>query len=611
MKLKFKYLLLLFVTFVSSIGWTSQDSTHQIDYTHDLVIVKNDNDLIPLKSLDTLNIATLNLSNNSSNYFENTLDFYTQSSHYHFNTFSSKRIMKVMKKEMNDYNIILINTDTIHENMANFISSLSGNKKLIVNYYGQQKLPFYDLIESKVSALLYSPNTNQKDISIGCQIIFGGYPTNNKLKISLNKDLSEGTGFSSEKIRISYGDPSMLNINDTILYQIDTIVFNAIKNRAMPGCQVLAAKDGHVFYNKSFGHHTYDSTSNPVDNNNIYDLASITKIASTALILMDLESKNQFSSDSTLGNYLPNLLDSSDYKNLNITDILTHQAGLASWIPFFFKTLNDGMPSYELYSKLPSSIHQNRVAEDLYMLSSYRDTIFQRILETKLKKKKKYKYSDLGYYFMNEIIKQITNENQDSYAENIYKKLGLHNIGYHPRNKWSIDRIPPTENDTLFRHQLVHGDVHDQGAALLGGVGGHAGLFSNANDLAVVMQMYLNQGFYGGDTILSKDVIKKYTSSPYYKSNDNRRGITFDKPVRDGAGGPTCFECASYSSFGHSGFTGNLTWADPESGILYVFLSNRVYPDAENHKLIRMNIRTEIMKVITSACDYSTASVTQ
>ena len=599
------------ITLLSFLSWASNDPIHQIDYTHELVIVKNDNDLIPLKSLDTLNIATLNLSNNSSNYFENTLDFYTQSSHYHFNTFSSKRIMKVMKKEMNDYNIILINTDTIHENMANFICSLSENKKLIVNYYGQQKLPFFDLIESEISALLYSPNTNQKDISIGCQVIFGGYPTNNKLKVDLNKDLIEGIGYNSEKIRMSYGDPSTLNINDTLLNEIDTIVFNAIKNQAMPGCQVLAAKDGHVFYNKSFGHHTYDSNANLVDNNNIYDLASITKIASTALILMDLESKNKFSSDSTLGNYLPNLLDSSDYKNLNITDILTHQAGLASWIPFFFKTLNDGMPSYELYSKLPSSIHQNRVAEDLYMLSSYRDTIFQRILETKLKKKKKYKYSDLGYYFMNEIIKQISNENQDSYAENIYKKLGLHNIGYHPRKKWSIDRIPPTENDTLFRHQLVHGDVHDQGAALLGGVGGHAGLFSNASDLAVIMQMYLNQGFYGGDTILSKDVIKKYTSSPYYESNDNRRGITFDKPVRDGAGGPTCFECASYSSFGHSGFTGNLTWADPESGILYVFLSNRVYPDAENHKLIRMNIRTEIMKVITSACDYSTASVTQ
>ena len=186
--------------------------------------------------------------------------------------------------------------------------------------------------------------------------------------------------------------------------------------------------------------------------------------------------------------------------------------------------------------------------------------------------------------------------------------MGLQNIGYQPKEKWDIGRIPPTENDTLFRHQLIHGYVHDQGAALLGGVGGHAGVFANANDVAVIMQMYLNKGVYGGDTIISSSTIDKYTSSPFYESNDNRRGIAFDKPVRDGAGGPTCFECASTSSFGHSGFTGNLTWADPKSGILYVFLSNRVYPDAENHKLISMNIRTEIMKVITGACEYSTSS---
>ena len=345
-----------------------------------------------------------------------------------------------------------------------------------------------------------------------------------------------------------------------------------------------------------------------MSNDDIYDLASITKIASSALTLMRLESENKFSVDSNLGHYLPILLDSSEYKNLNLKDILTHQAGLPSWIPFFFKTLNDGMPSYELYSKLPSSIHQSRVAENLYILSSYRDTIFERILSTNLKKKKKYKYSDLGYYFINEIIKQITNLEQDKYVENIYLKMGLRNIGYHPRGKWDINRIPPTENDTLFRHQLVHADVHDQGAALLGGVGGHAGLFANSNDLAVIMQMYLNNGIYGGDTIVNQDVLNKYTSSPFYKSNDNRRGIAFDKPVRDGAGGPTCFECASYSSFGHSGFTGNLTWADPESGIIYVFLSNRVYPDAENHKLIKMNVRTEVMKIITSACNYSTSS---
>ena len=398
-----------------------------------------------------------------------------------------------------------------------------------------------------------------------------------------------------------------MEIQNDKLYKIDSIANAGIENKAMPGCQIIAAKNGHVFYKKSFGNHTYDSLSKKVENSDIYDLASITKIASSALILMQLESNNRFNVDSTLGYYLPNILDSTDYKNLIIKDVLTHQAGLASWIPFYIQTLNDGLPSYELYSKLPSSIHQNLVAKNLYMLSSYRDTIFSRILSTDVMENKRYKYSDIGYYFIYEIIKKLTLKDQNLVAENIYNKMGLENIGYQPLSKWNLNRIPPTENDTFFRHQLIHGYVHDQGAALLGGVGGHAGLFSNANDLAAIMQMYLNKGVYGGDTIIKSDVIEKYTSSPYYETNNNRRGIAFDKPLRDGAGGPTCFECASFKSFGHSGFTGNLTWADPESGILYVFLSNRVYPDAENHKLISMNIRTEIMNVITNACNYSTA----
>ena len=608
MREKIKYLFISLFIIASNFGWSNNDTLHEIKFSHNVFVIKNDSNLIPLKRLDTLKIATLNLSNNLSHQFENTLDKYTKSTHYHFNTFSSKRIMKVMIKELQSYNLILINTDTINENMANFIKSIGEKKKVILNYNGSKDFPFYELIEPEIQSFLYSFSKQKKDISVSCQIILGGYPSFNKLEKDINNQLTIGKGIKTNKIRMSYGNNLDLNINDSILQKIDSIVLNAIHEKAMPGCQVLAAKDGHVFYQKSFGNHTYDSISKKVSNDDIYDLASITKIASSALTLMRLESENKFSVDSNLGHYLPILLDSSEYKNLNLKDILTHQAGLASWIPFFVKTLNDGMPSYELYSKLPSSIHQSRVAENLYILSSYRDTIFERILSTNLNKKKKYKYSDLGYYFINEIIKQITNLEQDKYVENIYLKMGLRNIGYHPRGKWDINRIPPTENDTLFRHQLVHADVHDQGAALLGGVGGHAGLFANSNDLAVIMQMYLNNGIYGGDTIVNKDVLNKYTSSPFYQSNDNRRGIAFDKPVRDGAGGPTCFECASHSSFGHSGFTGNLTWADPESGILYVFLSNRVYPDAENHKLIKMNVRTEVMKIITSACNYSTSS---
>ena len=610
--MKPKYFILFIFNFSFLINWAITDtvvvdSIFAKNVLNDIVLIKNDGNILPLKKLDTLKIATLNLSNNSHNFFEKTCDKYCKTNHYYFNTFSSKKVMKVMKKELEPFSSILIITDTIHQNMANFINSFEQNQKLIFCYTGQDKLPFYELFSSKIDALLYSPNQDKKTISLISQLTFGGYTIDNKLKNSLSENLNVGEGKSLDKIRLSYGYAKDLKINDSILYKIDSIALNAIQEKAMPGCQVLAAKNGHVFFHKSFGTHTYDSNSIKVTNNSIYDLASITKIVSSAFILMDLESKNNFSVDSSLGYYLPTLLDSSEYKNLIIKDVLTHQAGLVSWIPFFFKTLDDGKPSYEIYSKLSSSIHQNRVAKDLYVLSSYRDTIFKRILDTKIRERKKYKYSDLGYYFINEIIREITKENQNDYIEKIYHQLGLENIGYHPRKKWDINRIPPTENDTLFRHQLIHGDVHDQGAALLGGVGGHAGVFSNANDLAVIMQLFLNKGTYGGDTLINSEVIEKYTSSPFHQSNNNRRGIAFDKPVRDGAGGPTCFECASYNSFGHSGFTGNLTWADPESGILYIFLSNRIHPDAENHKLISMNVRTEIMKVITDACGYSTS----
>ena len=609
-----KNLIFTLLILQSIVGFSNEEiileSATDTALVKNIVLLKNSDKILPLKRLDTLKIASLNLCKNSTDYFENIVDYYCPSKHYYFNTFSSKKVMKVMKKELDSFNVILITADNIDDRIANFLSTLDRKQKIILTLLGQSELPHYNTFSSNIDAFLYSLNTNRKSIEISSQLIFGGFTINNKLNKSLNKDLKEGLGESLEKIRLSYVSPIDLKINDSILFKIDSIAKNAIKEGAMPGCQILAAKDGHVFYHQSFGNHTYDSLSYNVTNTSIYDLASITKIVSTAFILMELESKNMFSVDSTLGFYLPKLLDSSQYNPLTIKEILTHQAGLVSWIPFFIKTLENGNPSYEIYSKLPSSIHENRVAENLFILTSYRDSIFKRILETELRKNKKYKYSDLGYYFLNEIIHNITEVSQDEYIEKFYKNLGLQNIGYHPRKKWDINRIPPTEYDTLFRKQLIHGDVHDQGAALLGGIGGHAGVFSNANDVAVIMQLFLNKGVYGGDTLISADIIEKYTSSPFHESNNNRRGIAFDKPVRDGAGGPTCFECASYSSFGHSGFTGNLTWADPESGILYVFLSNRVHPDAENHKLIKMNIRTEIMKVITDACGYSTSITT-
>lgn len=577
---------------------------------NELIILKNLNDLIPLKNLSTINLASISLGKSTNEDFENSLSNYAKVSHFQFNTFSSKRMISAMASELNEYNLVVINTDEINQKIDQMISSIAKKNKVILHYFGNKKELGTLSCLDKIEALVVAENNSQKIKSKAGQLTFGGISCDGKLTEKINDEFIIGSGLSTKKIRLSFGNTESTEIDGEKLLKIDTIIQEAIKAKAFPGCQIIAAKDGHVFLNKSYGNQTYDSAANEVTQTDIYDLASITKIASSAAILMDLQSKGLFHVDSTLGKYLPALVDSTDYENLTLKQILTHQAGLVSWIPFFIKTLDDGQPSYELYSKLPSSIHQNRVADDLYMLSSYRDTIFKRIINTKVKTRKKYRYSDLGYYFVNEIIQSLTDQTQDDYSQMLYDQLGLYNIGYKPRDKWDLKRLVPTENDTLFRHQLVHGDVHDQGAALMGGVSGHAGLFSTAQDLAVIMQMYLNKGVYGGDTLIDPKVIEYYTSSPFYEDNNNRRGITFDKPVRTGAGGPTCFECASFKSFGHSGFTGNLTWADPESGIVYVFLSNRVHPNAENKKLITMNVRTNVQKVITEACGFSTATTT-
>ena len=577
---------------------------------NELIVLKNLNDLIPLRNLSTINLASISLGKSTNEDFENSLSNYAKVSHFQFNTFSSKRMISAMASELNEYNLVVINTDEINQKIDQMILSIIKKNRVILHYFGNKKELGTLSCLDKIETLVVAENNSQKIKSKAGQLTFGGISCDGKLNEQINDEFIVGSGLSTEKIRLSFGDTESTEIDGEKLLKIDTIIQEAIKAKAFPGCQIIAAKDGHVFLNKSYGNHTYDSAANEVTQTDIYDLASITKIASSAAILMDLQSKGLFHVDSTLGKYLPALVDSTDYENLTLKQILTHQAGLVSWIPFFIKTLDDGQPSYELYSKLPSSIHQNRVADDLYMLSSYRDTIFKRIINTRVKTRKKYRYSDLGYYFVNEIIQSLTEQTQDDYSQMLYDQLGLYNIGYKPREKWDLKRLVPTENDTLFRHQLVHGDVHDQGAALMGGVSGHAGLFSSAQDLAVIMQMYLNKGIYGGDTLIDPKVIEYYTSSPFYEDNDNRRGITFDKPVRTGAGGPTCFECASFKSFGHSGFTGNLTWADPESGIVYVFLSNRVHPNAENKKLITMNVRTNVQKVITEACGFSTSTAT-
>jgi len=456
----------------------------------------------------------------------------------------------------------------------------------------------------KHEGLVVTYEDNNTTAIKAAELLYGYAKGNGRLPVSVGDIFAEGDGLDVNLNRPYQVIPEEVGIHDEWLNEIDSIVQHGLDKKAYPGCVVMVAKKGKIFYNKAFGYHTYDEEM-PVKTSDIYDLASITKIVSSMASVMKMQQEGLLDVEKTLGDYLPIISDTSEYKDMVIKDILTHQAGLVPWIPFYLKTLAAGGPNPEYYDDKQQGDFQVRVAENLYLHTHQRDTLLTRILATKLREKKEYKYSDLGYYLMKEIIEDISGKKLEDYvSDSFYDPMGLTTLGYHPRNKFELDRIVPTEYDMKFRKQKIHGDVHDPGAAMQGGVGGHAGVFSNGRDLLSMMQMYLDYGAFDESQYIDTNIIEWFTDCQFCtgERDENRRAIGFDKPNRHNGPGPTC-DCVSYLSFGHSGFTGTLAWADPEHDITYVFLSNRIYPSMDNKKLIKMNIRTKIMEVIYSAIE--------
>ena len=397
-------------------------------------------------------------------------------------------------------------------------------------------------------------------------------------------------------VLLSKTTPESLGIKSSDFNDVDKIALQAIQANAFPGCQILVAVDGKIIYQKNFGTTMYGNNDS-IRNDYVYDIASVTKIAGSTLALMRLQTMNLFSLDKHLKDYLPELVAEGKFSNMLIRDMMAHQAGLVAWIPFYHKTMKNGKLSPELYKTAKAIGYENEVAKDVWLNSTYSDTIYQRLLASSLTPGHHYEYSDLGYYFMKKIIEKQSGKSMDVFLKNeIYDKLGLTHIGYKPLTWYQLDKIVPTENDKTFRGQQIHGHVHDPGAAMLGGIGGHAGLFSNAQDLASIMQLFLNKGKAGELQLLDEKVVEEFTRVQF---KGNRRGAGFDKPTPSKKG-QTC-ELVSAESFGHSGFTGTFAWADPIHKINYVFLSNRVCPSAENWKIRDMNVRTNIQEVIYKA----------
>jgi beta-N-acetylhexosaminidase len=585
----------------------SADESLQIDIlirktvAHATTILKNENNVLPLRDLSAP--TAIVFIGESTNAVEQRLLDYIDAPVFKIN---SKSEMEQLTTKLKPYSRVITVFAAKHNWQSksfgmpdfwrDYATIMSKDKEQIALFLANPYALVGDALLSKFDGFVMAYENSIYTQEIAPQILLGAMPAKGKLPFTLN-DISRESGFQYEANgRLQFVMPEEIGVYAEDLKRIDEIAMKGINEKAYPGCQIIAAKDGKVFYRKNFGYLDY-SKKQPVNDETIYDLASITKIASSTLSLMKLTDEGGLDVTKKLVDYLPERVTGTTHQNLLLKNILTHQAGFTPWIPFWKKTMNGTEWREDIYARQSKDGFTKIVADGLYIKNDYRDSMFASMFTHSLNPGQGYKYSDLGYYFMQEIIENYSARTLDEYVRRIYyAPMGLA-MRYNPLEVFSKENIAPTEDDKLFRKQLIHGHVHDQGAAMVGGVAGHAGLFSNATDLAALMQMLLNGGQYGGVNFLSKSVIDEFTKCQFCATN--RRALGFDKPVK-GGGGPAC-DLASPQSYGHTGFTGTIAWADPVTGINYVFLSNRVHPDAENKKIITMGTRTEIQKVIYQA----------
>lgn len=576
-----------------------------------LTVLKNDNDLLPLRNLDSLKIASVSIGADAITTFQQTLSLYTTVDHFTIPAKPTEAQLTELKAKLSAYNLLLIGVHLgsispktsygLTEPMNNLLYDLTTTKRSVVSVFGNpyalNKIKNPEAAKSLIMAYQLTPYTQD----LTAQLIFGAIPAEGKLPVTVNNAFPYNAGINTPYIgRLKYTIPEEIGIDSRLITaRIDSIANLAIDKKATPGCVVQLAKDGKVFFRKAYGKHTYESPQT-VKLTDLYDLASVTKITASTLALMSLWDQKKFDLDATMKDYLP------DFKKSNKADlpwrkVLTHSAGLKAFIVLWKEAQNDdGSWKKKTFSttrsdKYPTSV----VGDSLFIYKDYDKTIFKSIRDSPLNAKEGYVYSDLSFILYPQIVKSLSGEDFETYLKNhYYHKLGANTLTFNPKRFFKPEDIVPTERDTFFRMTQLHGQVHDEAAAMLGGLSGHAGLFGDANDVMKVWQMYLQRGYYGGQQLLSKDVLIEFTRYQYPEI-ENRRGIGFDKPTFKHTGNAPRY--ASPSSFGHTGYTGIMTWADPAWNLNYVFLSNRVYPTRNNNKISELNIRTAIMDVVYEA----------
>jgi beta-N-acetylhexosaminidase len=535
-------------------------------------------------------------------------DDYNAQVYYFDYRLDSSKVNPMLELFKDRYDVVLIGVHNYARYPANnfgisgaaqaLIQGLQQQQKTIITVFGNP-YAIKDMCNSRVVIACYEDDEVTQ--ATAADLVYGRFLAKGKLPVTVCESFKYGAGIIAKRLLPMVPAEDLGFQSAKMAKEIDSIVTDAIAQKAIPGAVVLVAKDGKIAYERAFGYLTYDSTEATYPET-IYDMASVTKIMATTLGVMKLYDEGKLDLQKTIGDYLP-WVRGTDKASLKLWDVLLHQAGLKAWIPFYretIDTLNNGSVNYNIYGHSIDSVHTVRVAENVYMRRDWVDTMYKRILQSELGPTGKYIYSDNDYIFLGKIIEQITGSTLDEYVrKTFYDKLDLKYTGFKPRDRFPVSYIAPTENEALFRQQLIRGDVHDPGAAMFGGVAGHAGLFSNAYELAVLAQLLVNGGVLNGQNLFKRSTIQYFTE---YHSEISRRGLGFDKPEKDNATRREPYPTLSASplTYGHTGFTGTCFWVDPKYNLVFIFLSNRVNsPDAG--KFLRMSIRPKVHEAVYKA----------
>lgn len=594
-----------------------------------ITLLKNETDLLPLRQLDRKKMAALSIGESTGNNFQKMLNQYDTVACFSIGRSSTPAHIREVYKKLEQYDVVICGVHTVRIPENPLLAQLASKKEMIYAFF---TLPYFckDYKNSiqKAKAVVMGYEGTPLAQEYAAQVIFGGIPAKGKLPVSIPGLYPAGTGLPTEKTRLGYHEPEEVGVNAVRLSAIDSIVQEGLDQQAYPGCQVLVAKDGMVIYDKSFGY--YDSSrKQPVTGTSVYDLASASKAAGTLLAVMKAYDTNYFTLTSKISQFVPELKN-SDKKNLNIKELLYHQSGLIPSINFYLDAIDKESYAGSLYSRVKNAAHPVRfdartyvrndfkfypslvsetkkpgytteVASRFFLHDSFKDSIMQNIIDSRLGPRGKYRYSCINFILLKMMVENQTRQPMDQFLQNsFYHKLGARRTTYNPLHVMDTLQIVPTEKDGFLRRQLIRGYVHDEAAAFQGGVSGNAGLFSNAGDLAKVLQLLLGQGTYGGERFLSKETTRLFTQS---KSPTCRRGLGFDKPETGNGKKSPCGLLVPPSVYGHTGFTGTSFWVDPDNRLVYIFLSNRVYPSRANNKLSALSIRSRIQDAIYKSID--------